>query len=181
MKHRELSLISKLDNGLTKGLCIMLGWLKSLSLWLLGLVLFKHSIAMIFEYNEGVADISWHEWGFFFIMALLLWRHTRYCKHFSVGYWSGLSRLLIAQGTLGVLFFICMGLLLMMLSLKGGLANFSFAVLRDHPVGKIAQYSFTLLAVYLSAPFYPSPVSKKQPAPVQAEPIIPTVTDEIAQ
>ena len=58
MEHRKLSLISKLDNGLVKGLCIMLGWLKYLGLWLLGVFLLLASFSKIFEYSEGLADIS---------------------------------------------------------------------------------------------------------------------------
>lgn len=181
MEHRELSLISKLDNGLTKGLCIILRWIKNFSLWLLGAVLLQRSIKMVFEYDEGLADISWHEWGFFLLMALLLWRHIHYCNHFSTSYWRGLSRLLIAQGILGVLFFFFMGLLLVLLSLNGDLGNFSFALFRDTPTAKVVHYSFILLTVYLAAPLYSELSSAKQTTSTQIESAIPTVTDEIVQ
>lgn len=39
MQATELSLFGKLDNGLTKILCVLLGWLKTASLWLSGLLI----------------------------------------------------------------------------------------------------------------------------------------------
>lgn len=181
MEHRELSLLSKLDNGLTKGLCIMLGWLKYLGLWLLGLVMLVASFLLIFEYGEGLADISWHEWGFLLLLSLLLWRHTRYCQHFTLGFWRGLSRLLIAQGVLGILLAFGIGLLVCLLLGSEHLDSFLQYLTREHPVDELVSYGFTLLAVYLAAPTYAESPSAKQTASAQLEPVIPTVTDEIVQ
>lgn len=181
MEHRELSLISKLDNGLVKGLCIMLGWLKYLGLWLLGLVLLLASFSKIFEYSEGLADVSWHEWAFLLLMPLLLWRHISYCQYFSTGLWSGLSRLLIAQGLLGVLLFFGIGLLMAILVLGEYFDDSDLTFGQENPFVKLVEYGLILLAVYLAAPVSKKPRSVKQAAPAQVEPDIPTVTDEIVQ
>ena len=181
MEHRELSLLSKLDNGLTKGLCIMLGWLKYLGLWLLGLVMLVASFLMILEYGEGLADISWHEWVFLLLLSLLLWRHTRYCQHFTLGFWRGLSRLLIAQGVLGILLAFGIGLLVCLLLGSEHLDSFLQYLTREHPVDELVSYGFTLLAVYLAAPVSTVAPSEKQMVSAQVEPVIPTVTDEIVQ
>ena len=98
MQHPELSLAGKLDSGLTKGLCSMLTGLKVGGLWLLGLLTLASLPWVFFEYDDGLADLSLLEWSLMPVMALLLWRHIRYCQHFSTGFWRGLSRLLIAQG-----------------------------------------------------------------------------------
>lgn len=181
MEHRELSLISKLDNGLTKGLCIMLGWLKYLGLWLLGLVMLVASFLMIFEYGEGLADISWHEWGFLLLLSLLLWRHVSYCQYFSIGLWNGLSRLLIAQGVLGVLSYFIIGSLLSLVMASEHLDSFLFSLAQENPIEKLVEYGLILLAVYLAAPVSKKSPSVKQAVPAQVEPDIPTVTDEIVQ
>lgn len=181
MEHRELSLISKLDNGLVKGLCIMLGWLKYLGLWLLGLVMLLASFSKIFEYSEGLADVSWHEWAFLLLMPLLLWRHISYCQYFSTGLWSGLSRLLIAQGLLGVLYFFGIGLLMAILVLGEYVDGSDLTFGQENPFVKLVEYGLILLAVYLAAPVSKKPPSVKQAVPVQVEPNIPTVTDEIVQ
>lgn len=181
MEHRELSLISKLDNGLTKGLCIMLRWIKNFSLWLLGAVLLQRSIKMIFEYSEGLADVSWHEWAFLLLMPLLLWRHVSYCQYFSIGLWNGLSRLLIAQGVLGALSYFIIGSLLSLVLASGHLESFLFSLAQENPIEKLVEYGLILLAIYLAAPVSKKSRSVKQAAPAQVEPDIPTVTDEIVQ
>lgn len=181
MEHRELSLISKLDNGLTKGLCIMLGWLKYLGLWLLGLVMLVASFLLIFEYGEGLADVSWHEWAFLLLMPLLLWRHVSYCQYFSIGLWNGLSRLLIAQGLLGVLFFFGIGLLMAILVSGEYFDDSDLTSGQENPLVKLVEYGLILLAVYFAAPVSKKPPSVKQAVPAQIEPDMPTVTDEIVQ
>lgn len=181
MEHRELSLISKLDNGLVKGLCIMLGWLKYLGLWLLGLVLLLASFSKIFEYSEGLADVSWHEWAFLLLMPLLLWRHISYCQYFSTGLWSGLSRLLIAQGLLGVLFFFGIGLLMAILVLGEYVDGSDLTFGQENPLVKLVEYGLILLAVYLAAPVSKKPPYVKQTTSTQIESVIPTITDEIVQ
>lgn len=181
MEHRELSLISKLDNGLVKGLCIMLGWLKYLGLWLLGLVMLVASFLMIFEYGEGLADISWHEWGFLLLLSLLLWRHVSYCQYFSIGLWNGLSRLLIAQGLLGVLLFFGIGLLMAILASGEYFDDSDLTFAQENPFVKLVKYGLTLLVVYLATPVSKSTKSAKQINTAQAEPVIPIVTDEIVQ
>lgn len=181
MVYRELPLVSKLDNGLTKGLCIMLGWLKYLGLWLLGLVLLLGSFSEIFEYSEGLADVSWHEWGFLLLMPLLLWRHISYCQYFSTGLWSGLSRLLIAQGLLGVLFFFATGLIVELLASGEHFDSADLFFGQQSPFEKLVEYGLTLLAVYLAAPVSTVALSENQKVSAQLDSAIPTVTDEIVQ
>lgn len=98
MHHPELSLAGKLDSGLTRGLCSMLTGLKVGGLWLLGLLTLASLPWVFFEYDDGLADLSLLEWGLIPVMAMLLWRHIRYCRYFAMGFWRGLNRLLIAQG-----------------------------------------------------------------------------------
>lgn len=94
----KLSLLGQADTGLVRGACGLLGWLKHLALWLLGLTGLAGCFGLIFEYGEGLADISLHEWGFMFLLLALTWRHVHYSRRFGYGIWRGLARWLGAQG-----------------------------------------------------------------------------------
>ena len=144
-------------------------------------VLLQRSIKMIFEYSEGLADVSWHEWAFLLLMPLLLWRHISYCQYFSTGLWSGLSRLLIAQGLLGVLFFFGIGLLMAILVLGEYVDGSDLTFGQENPLVKLVEYGLILLAVYLAAPVSKKPPYVKQTTSTQIESVIPTITDEIVQ
>lgn len=73
MQHPELSLAGKLDSGLTKGLCLLLRGVKAGGLWLLGLLTLATLPWMIFEYGDGLADLSLLEWSFMPLLALFPW------------------------------------------------------------------------------------------------------------
>lgn len=177
MDHRELSLIGKLDNGLVKGLYIMLTWFKNIGIWLLGLFLLFGSFVMIFEYDEGLADVSWHEWGFLLLMPLLLWRHVYYCQHFATGFWRGLSRLLTAQGILCVLFFLGLFLLYLLSAIEHQ-ESFHLYLTQEDPVDKLVNLGLVLLVVYLAAPVSKGLLIVKQTV---SDPSISTVPDEVVQ
>jgi hypothetical protein len=152
MQSSELSLAGKLDNGLTKGLCLLLRGLKTGSLWLLGLLTLAGLPWIIFEYSEGLADISPLEWGFMPLLALLLWRHSHYCQHFTTGIWRGLSRLLMFQGVMSILGLVIIGLLTFVMAQTGDLQGLLRYLLQDDPISKFVSFGSVLLAVYLAAP-----------------------------
>jgi hypothetical protein len=152
MQSPKLSLAGKLDSGLTKCLCLLLGWLKTGSLWLIGLLTLAALPGVIFEYGEGAADLSPLEWGFILLMALLLWRYIHYCRHYSTGIWRGLNRLLMFQGVMSVLGLVIIGLLTAMLARTEYLQSFIVYLMQDDPATKLVSYGAILLAAYLSAP-----------------------------
>ena len=152
MQSPELSLAGKLDNGLTKGLCLLLRGLKTGSLWLLGLLTLAGLPWIIFEYGEGLADLSLLEWGFMPLLALLLWRHSHYCRHFTTGTWRGLSRFLMFQGVMSVLGLIIIGLFTFVMAQTENLQEFFHYLLQDDPISKIVNFGSVLLAAYLAAP-----------------------------
>lgn len=171
MYEKELSLTGKLDNGLTKGILHLLGWLKIGGLWLLGLVIFTVLPWIIFEYKEGLSDLSLLEWGFIPLLALLLWRHVHYCKYFATGFWLGFSRLLICQGIMSALNFLVFGVLIYGLLLIERPQEFFYLLVQESPLDKIITYSSILIAVYLAAPTsYKKPANVPEAAPLNAEP-----------
>lgn len=152
MQSSELSWAGKLDAGLTKGLCLVLGWLINASIWLVGLWMLIDQQSQIFEYGEGLADVSWHEWGFMLLFVLLLWRHVRYCRHFATGFWRGLSRVLTFQGRLGCVVLALIGSVTgldldVITQLQGELMDTAF-----DPFIEISAYGLVLLVLYLAAP-----------------------------
>ncbi len=152
MQPPELSLAGKLDNGLTKGLCLLLRGLRTGSLWLLGLLALAGLPWIIFEYGEGLADLSLLEWSFMLLLALLLWRHIRYCQHFATGIWRGLNRLLMCQGVMVVLGLVTVGLLIYVMAETRDLQELPRYLLQDDPISKFLSFGSVLLAVYLAAP-----------------------------
>ncbi|MGV8842901.1 MAG: hypothetical protein ACOH2I_06600 [Pseudomonas sp.] len=173
MQTRELSLVGKLDNGLTKGLCLLLSWLKTASLWWLGLLTLASLPLLIFEYGEGLADISPMEWGFMPLLALLLWRHVRYCRHFTTGIWRGLNRLLICQGIMSALGLLLVGLLTAVMVQTDHLQELLSYLKQDDPISKFVSFGSVLLAAYLAAPTAGiTTLSMPKATPIRVEPTV---------
>ena len=150
MQTRELSLAGKLDTGLSRSICLVLSGLSSAIVWLLGLMVLLGQPLLIFEYGEGLADVSWHEWAFMLLFGLLLWRHIRYCRHFATGFWRGLSRLLTFQGRLCFAGLATLGFAIGFEQVQGVSADLvSTAV---DPAFELIGFGLVLLAVYLAAP-----------------------------
>lgn len=171
MHEKELSLTGRLDNGLTKGILHLLGWLKIGGLWLLGLVTFTALPWIVFEYEEGLSDLSILEWGFIPLLALLLWRHVHYCNHFTTGFWLGFSRLLICQGVMSALTLLFVGVFISSLLLIEHPQELFYLLVQDSPLNKIITFSSVLIAVYLAAPTsYKKPANIPAATPLAAEP-----------
>lgn len=152
MQPRELSLASKLDNGLTRGLCWLLGRVKTAGLWLIGLSIMASLPWAIFEYDAGLADLSSLEWMFMPLLALLLWRHIHYASHFAFGFWQGLHRLLIAQGVMFVLGLVLLGACAYLLRFDMPPKEFLQLMTQEHPIDKVVTFGAVLLALYLGVP-----------------------------
>ncbi|MDI5885990.1 hypothetical protein ACFO0O_06460 [Cobetia amphilecti] len=148
----SLSLTGKIDNGFSRFLCQVLNAIKTGMLWLIGLMILALLPFAIFEYGEGLADISLLEWAFMALLGLLLWRHVNYCQHFSTGFWKGASRLLISLGIMTVVELVVIGLCEIFLwqsEYEDLPRNY---LLDDDPLVKLATYASLLVALYLSAP-----------------------------
>lgn len=158
MLSPELSLPGKLDNSLTKGFCFLFGGLINALIWLLGLFSLAALVSEIFEYGEGLADVSWDEWGFMLFFVLLLWRHIRYSQYFATGFWKGLSRLLIFQGRLACAWLSVFGLLVIFEQQAGAPIDLINTV--ADPVAELTVLGFALLALYLAAPTAPAQRSR---------------------
>lgn len=176
MQSPELSLAGKLDSNLTKGLCLLFGWLIKALIWLLGLLSLGGQASQIFEYGEGLADVSWAEWGFMLLFALLLRRHIRYCRHFAIGFWRGISRLLTFQGRL-----VCVGLSIFGFATgveqQLGTPVDLLSTVAD-PVTELTALGFTLLTLYLAAPTATSE-SSRPITTLRVEPAITTAEKEV--
>ena len=166
MQHPELSLAGKLDIGLSKGLCWLLGWSKTVSLWLIGLFMLASLPWTIFEYGEGLADLAPLEWLFMLLLALLLWRHIHYASHFALGFWHGLHRLPIAQGVMFVLGLVVLGAIAAVLQLDKHPEELLRLIPQEHPIDKIVTFGAVLLAIFLGVPRTPA-TQAPVPASVQ--------------
>lgn len=178
MQSTELSLAGKLDHALTKGLCLLLRGLKAGSLWLLGLLTLASLPWLIFEYEEGLADLSLLEWGFMPLLALLLWRHIHYCQHFSTGIWRGMNRVLMFQGVMSALSLVIIGFLTILLAPTEHIQTFLYHLMRDDPISKFAGFGSVLLTTYLAAPTVATENPLPQTPSARIEPIVPTPATE---
>lgn len=179
MQSPELSLAAKLDNGLTKGLCLLLRGLRTGSLWLLGLVTLVGLPSIVFEYGEGLADLSLLERGVMPLLALLLWRHIHYCQHFTTGTWRGLSRLLMFQGVMSVLGMIIIGLFTFVMAQTEDIQGLYQYLRQDDPISKIVTFGSVLLAVYLAAPTAATEsLSTPEAMPARVEPSLSATAKE---
>lgn len=177
MDNPEMTLIGKLDIGLSKGICLILGALKTGFIWLSGLALIVWLPFIVFEYGDGLVDLSSLEWIFMILMGLLIWRHVRYCKHFGTGFWRGLSRLLICQGLLMTFELVVIGFVASMLvgvkpldTATNNLREFLQFLMMDDPASKILTFTLILFATYLAPPSgYKLQHAKAATQPVQRD------------
>lgn len=167
MQTRELSLAEKLDTGLSRGLCLVISWLSNAVVWLLGLMVLLGLPALIFEYGEGLADVSWHEWAFMLLFGLLLWRHIHYCRHFATGFWRGLSRLLMFQGRLCFAVLATLGFAIGFEQVQGVSADLVSAAVDS--AFELVGFGLVLLALYLAVPIASNERSQ-QPSVSRVEP-----------
>lgn len=173
MHDSRLSLIGKIDTALVKGIGLLLRGLRDTTIWLLGLLSVVGLPSLAIEYGEGLADLSWLEWGAMALLALLLWRHVHYCRHFAFGFWRGFSRLLVFQGVLNCLGLAFCGLLLYLFLDKESLPGLLNYLRMEDPLSKLTTYALALLAVYLASPT--TPMRNWTPASVAPPRIEPTV------
>lgn len=155
----KLSLFTRVDNGLARFACGLLEGLKHLGLWLLGLIAIADYFDLIFEYDEGLADIALHEWAFMLLALALTWRHCHYARHFDYGFWRGLGRWLTAQGIL-----LAVGMIVWANLEFTGSAKALDSLNLANKEEEILSLAFALLALYLGAPTQPR--IAKQPKPV---------------
>lgn len=167
MQKPDLSQIGMLDNGLSKWTVRLLEILARTFLWLAGLALLLWLPFGLFEYSEGLADLSRAEWAFMALLLLLLRRHDRYCRHFATGFWRGISRLLISQGLAVVVLLAALGACLIALGWswtldpdKSSLADQLEVLFYSAGLLDIVFYAAMLLATYLAAPHRHAPLSK---------------------
>ena len=175
MQTSELSLAGKLDTGLTKGLCLLFGWLKSASLWLLGLAALADLPSDIFEHDAGLWDISLIELSMLLLLPLLAWRHVRYCRHFGLGFWAGLNRLLQIIGRAVASMLVLGGIFFAFLLATGDFSKSALTFEPGDPVSELVSCGLFLLAVYLAAPS--AAFTNKLPNIAAAERVEPTLNN----
>ncbi len=130
----------------------------------------------IFEYGEGLSDVSWAEWGFMFLSVLLLRRHIQYCRHYSSGFWAGFSRLVLFQGRLACAGLSFLGFMVGFESQFGASNDLSSTV---DPVMDVMGLGLVLLMFYLAAPTS-SATSMRSTVPARVEPMLIPVEKEVS-
>jgi hypothetical protein len=150
MQPTAPSLAARLDIGINKYLRMILAGALYCVVWLMGLVLFASQPYLMFEYKEGLADLSWLEWGFMLACLLLISRHVRYSRHFASGFWSSLNRLLMFQGWLACFFLSMTGLAVTVEAIHYQTA--APPSLNDDPLQELICYGAILFMLYLAAP-----------------------------
>jgi len=118
----------------------------------------------IFEYGEGLHDISLHEWLFLALSALLFWRYCIHCSNFRIPWGTRISRILMFLGGLALLDV----LVFMALVLSGVFAGEDLhSVLAEPKLIYISDGIFwlgTLLTLYLASPCPGIEIAKQLPS-----------------
>ena len=159
----KLSPFAQVDTGLTRFVCGLLGGLKHLALWMLGLIAVADFFALIFEYGEGLADMALHEWVFMLLALALTWRHCHYTRHFGYGFWRGLGRWLMTQGILLAVELAVLGMIVWPSLEFTGYAKALDSLDLANKEEEILSLAFALLALYLGAPMKPRIAEKPRP------------------
>jgi hypothetical protein len=99
MQHgKDVPLGVRIDSSIAHFSRRTLYWLIMALLFTAGLASFAMIPFAVFEYGDGLHDISTHEWFFLALIALLLWRYWIHCSHFNVTVWTRLSRIFLFMG-----------------------------------------------------------------------------------
>ena len=180
------SLLAQADVGLSYAVCYLLGGFKHMALWLLGLIAILYYSHLVFEYCEGLADVSQYEWAFMLLALLLAWRHCRYARHLGYGFWHGLARGLTAQGVLFTAGMTAIGLGALLTWVVAQSPDFQATAdaLDDGDMAfkayEILGLTFVLLALYLGAPTRSRNASRRMPVTetTRPEPSISSTPDK---
>lgn len=107
------------------------------------------------------------------LLTLLVWRHVRYCRHFTTGIWRGLNRLLICQGIMSALGLLLVGLLTAVMVQTDHVQGLVTYLSQDDPISKLVSFSSVLLAAYLAAPTAGiTTLSMPKATPIRVEPTV---------
>jgi len=101
--HKDVPLGIRIDSMVAHFLRQILYWLGLSLLVLAGVAVFALLPLSVFEYREGLYDISLHEWLFLALTALLLWRYSIHCSRFDIPWATRISRVLVFCGGLAVI------------------------------------------------------------------------------
>lgn len=154
------SWLVKIDDALVGSSFYVLKAVQCMALWAMGMCLIVEVFAHIFKYGEGFFDISRLELLFMMACFVLLQRHIFYCRKYSMGFWYGLSRLMVALGITAVVLLCLNGIYL----LSVDFANESFVrqlqrFLSDYRSEKeFVEYGMILFSIYLAASFSRRPM-----------------------
>lgn len=123
MQHdTDVPLGVRIDSSIAHFSRATLCWLGIAVLFMAGLARLTIIPFSVFEYSDGLHDVSTHEWFFLILTALLLWRYWIHCSYFSATVWTRLTRVFLF---IGGFFFI--EIAFYFTSVIGGLdANLSF-------------------------------------------------------
>ena len=132
-------------------LCLSIGFLLKLTgrgiLLLTGAGYLGLQMYGVFEYGDGLFDLSTLEVIALLLFAALIYRHYNYCKRFNSSFWSGLSRPVYAFGWLA---FIIGTPLIVFVVIQTEL-NRSLDIFETSEI-KLVEWFLNLVVLYLSAP-----------------------------
>lgn len=143
-----------IDTSITKALLFALRALANFGLLALGFTFLLSFRSEVFEYNEGIGDLSMLEFLVLVALGFLAWRHVYYARRLGMGFWSGLAKLLRGIGYFSLWLLAICGLFTVV-ALEYGIGDIN-SVLSAHTVDdavlKLIGYAVFLFSVYLSAP-----------------------------
>lgn len=153
MQHgKDVPLGIRIDSSIAHFSRRTLYWLSVALLFSAGLASFAMIPFAIFEYGEGLHDISTLEWLFLALTALLLWRYWIHCSHFNATVWTRLSRIFLFMG--GFLFIeISVYIASIIWGLNAGLTyNHALINADTNFWGEIFSWAGICVVLYLASP-----------------------------
>lgn len=154
------SWLVKIDDALVGSSFYVLKAVQYIALWAMGLCLIVEVFAKIFKNGEGLFDISRLELLFMMACFVLLQRHIFYCRKFAMGFWYGLSRLMVALGITAVVLLCINGIYLLSIDFSSErLVHSLQSYFSDYRSEKeFIEYGMILFSLYLAASFSRRPL-----------------------
>lgn len=108
----------------------------------------------LFEYKEGLRDLSNVEIVFLFLFVVIIYRHVSYCFKYKIGIWNSIIRPFYALGALVFVSFAVIGYWICILYFDDNAKSIRIEDVFVTPNGieQLIILTATLLAIYLATP-----------------------------
>lgn len=147
-----MNIFQRIDTFFSRSLIGLLRLFAYIFILLSGLVSLALIFVVIFEYDDGIADLSNIELLILAILGLLLYRHISYCRYYGVAIWKRVIMPIYASGMMSVVYSIIFQIIIGFKFMVKPELTFAEVIMQPSKTGELIFLASSLIAIYLSTP-----------------------------